>query len=402
MADVMETSMAKEQQQMEDAERPERPAANLPGQQNPLPAMTDDQAAASPPATAAPEAEAAASALAEPGADPLNTPASAAPAVAAESPAAAKEAVSRFGRSSRAAALARTGGKFVPKPKAAKSAGDQPPPESEPPAVAEPAPAGLAPSETVALKQSELVSPSPVARQAQKQLQNRKQVLHEQKVRINADLQRTARNIMLGGFVATVGAVIGLWMMVQGGLGAKVGWVILGVAMVAFGALGMFIFRLYATGKRAIDQRQQRQQSERARQFMHQFGAKLSVETRQSLLEVDARVATPKGQEVEAMHLKLKDDELSNALQFLCMTSREGELTLAFPNGRSGQLFLAEGSVTFAKFGDTTGLEAVARLLKEGAAEASFFEGRDGPPPNLDMPISSLLINATVMGDELG
>lgn len=100
------------------------------------------------------------------------------------------------------------------------------------------------------------------------------------------------------------------------------------------------------------------------------------------------------------MYFQLNGDELSNALQFLCMTSREGRLSLKFDSGRSGAVFLAQNTLTHAEYEDFEGIEALAKMLSGGSMEARFFEGRKAPRRTNSRPISQVLIEASVMADE--
>lgn len=100
------------------------------------------------------------------------------------------------------------------------------------------------------------------------------------------------------------------------------------------------------------------------------------------------------------MYFQLNGDELSNALQFLCMTSRDGRLTLKFESGDSGAIFIGEGTVTHSEFGDSEGIPAIARMLRSGAMEARFFDGLNAPKITNKAPISGVLIEASVMADE--
>lgn len=239
---------------------------------------------------------------------------------------------------------------------------------------------------------------------ARKPVDPRKQAIREHKERINAELKRTARKITFAGTAVTVIAIIGLVLMTsgQGRVRASLGIGLLILSVLGFGIIGGILYRMYSHGKEAASRQLQRRQSQRARKDLQQFMAKLSVETRNKLMEVDARQKATSGKTAEAMYFQLKHDELSNALQFLCMTSREGEFELKFAdNEGEGKLYLGQGTVIHAGFGPHSGVEAVARMLKAGAADAWFFEGRAAPGRDLDMPISSLLINASVMGDEL-
>ncbi|MDT8389765.1 MAG: DUF4388 domain-containing protein [Lentisphaeria bacterium] len=100
------------------------------------------------------------------------------------------------------------------------------------------------------------------------------------------------------------------------------------------------------------------------------------------------------------MYFQLNGDELSNALQFLCMTSRDGRLKLKFESGGSGSVFIGGGTVIHAEFGDDEGIPAIARMLRSGAMEARFFDGSKAPKVTNTAPISGVLIEASVMADE--
>lgn len=111
--------------------------------------------------------------------------------------------------------------------------------------------------------------------------------------------------------------------------------------------------------------------------------------------------ATPEAMQGQ-MYFQLNGDELSNALQFLCMTSREGRLSLKFASGRSGAVFLHAGTVSHAEFEDIEGLDALAKMLRGGAMEARFFTGRSPAKQTNSRPISQVLIEASVLADEGG
>lgn len=101
------------------------------------------------------------------------------------------------------------------------------------------------------------------------------------------------------------------------------------------------------------------------------------------------------------MYFQLKEGELSNALQFLCMTGRTGLLRLRFPDGETGQVFLADNTVAYVSLGGATGTEALARMIGRAESEAHFFEGRKAPRIVNTRPISQVLIEAAVMADEI-
>lgn len=102
------------------------------------------------------------------------------------------------------------------------------------------------------------------------------------------------------------------------------------------------------------------------------------------------------------MYLQLNVGELSNALQFLCMASRHGQLVLTFGNETKGNAFLKGGSITHAEYQGKKGIEAMALMLSQGETEALFMEGKEAAEQTLQLPISQILLEASVMADELG
>ena len=108
--------------------------------------------------------------------------------------------------------------------------------------------------------------------------------------------------------------------------------------------------------------------------------------------------AAAKGQ----MYLQLNVGELSNALQFLCMASRHGQLVLTFGNESKGNVFLKGGSITHADYLGKTGIEAMAFMLMQGETEALFMEDKEAEKQTIEFPISQILLEASVMADELG
>ena len=101
------------------------------------------------------------------------------------------------------------------------------------------------------------------------------------------------------------------------------------------------------------------------------------------------------------MYFQLKANELSNALQFLCMTSRVGQLTLLFQSDEKGHVYLNRNTVVHCEFKSQQGLAALAAILSQGDMEGYFFEGKTALAETLDMPISQLLIEVSVLADEL-
>jgi hypothetical protein len=100
------------------------------------------------------------------------------------------------------------------------------------------------------------------------------------------------------------------------------------------------------------------------------------------------------------MYFQLHVGELSNALQFLCMTSRCGQLSLSLPDGSKGHIFIDNNTVTHAEFGELKDVEAIAAMLAHGNIEARFFDGGRAPEVTNARSVSQLLIEASVMADE--
>jgi len=128
------------------------------------------------------------------------------------------------------------------------------------------------------------------------------------------------------------------------------------------------------------------------------FFARLLVVARTEATLEDMK-ATPEAKQGQ-MYFQLNGDELSNALQFLCMTSREGRLSLRFDSGQSGAIYLDSNTLSHAEFDELEGVEALARMLRGGAMEARFFEGREPARRSNSRGISQVLIEASVLADE--
>ncbi len=111
-----------------------------------------------------------------------------------------------------------------------------------------------------------------------------------------------------------------------------------------------------------------------------------------------APAAAPKGQ----MYLQLNAGEISNALQFLCMTSRHGQLVLTFSDETKGIAFLKSNTIVHAEYRGKTGTEAIALMLGQGETEALFLEGMDPQTETIQQPLSQILLEASVLADELG
>jgi ActR/RegA family two-component response regulator len=127
-----------------------------------------------------------------------------------------------------------------------------------------------------------------------------------------------------------------------------------------------------------------------------------------SLLQVpEAKAAAQSGarsepaREKSEMYFRLKGSELSNALQFLSMSSRTGEVVISLPAGEQGSLFIADNTIVHATFQGREGIDAVSRMLSVDELEARFFEGRTADKTTNDRSISQLLIEASVIADEM-
>jgi DNA-binding response OmpR family regulator len=110
-----------------------------------------------------------------------------------------------------------------------------------------------------------------------------------------------------------------------------------------------------------------------------------------------AAPASTKGQ----MYLQLNAGEISNALQFLCMTSRHGQLVLTFGDETKGVVFLKGNTIVHAEYRGKSGTEAIALMLSQGETEALFLEGMDAQTETIQMPLSQILLEASVLADEL-
>jgi len=99
----------------------------------------------------------------------------------------------------------------------------------------------------------------------------------------------------------------------------------------------------------------------------------------------------------------LRSGELSNAIQFLAMTARDGMLTVTAGNPTvEGRLAFASRRVVHAEFGTHHDVDAVARLMVLPESEGVFHDGSPTMAPTLHMSTDQLLIEAAVTADELG
>ncbi|MFA5203266.1 MAG: DUF4388 domain-containing protein [Lentisphaeria bacterium] len=127
-------------------------------------------------------------------------------------------------------------------------------------------------------------------------------------------------------------------------------------------------------------------------------GAAWMTELRAAVLGGGTAGAAPAEQQ---MFFKLKTGELGNVLQFLNFSGRNGRLDITFPGNRdAGHLFISQGEVIQAEYAGLGALEAIAQMLGQGDAEGQFFETTALPAPELLLPLSQLMIEATVLADE--
>lgn len=118
--------------------------------------------------------------------------------------------------------------------------------------------------------------------------------------------------------------------------------------------------------------------------------------------ETVADSAKSVAEDASHMYMRLGSGELSDALQFLTMSPRSGELRVHFlQNDKTGSVFLKDGEVVHVEFGDHTGMEAFARMLLQGDSEARLHVDEEAPERTVRQPVSQLLLEAAVFGDEL-
>jgi hypothetical protein len=108
-------------------------------------------------------------------------------------------------------------------------------------------------------------------------------------------------------------------------------------------------------------------------------------------------IATP-----PAFTFALRQGELSNTIQFLAMTARNGVLTVTAASSKArGYLTLESRRVTHAEFGAFQDIDAVARMMSLEASEAVFHDGLPTARATMHMSTDQLLIEAAVRADEL-
>jgi len=107
------------------------------------------------------------------------------------------------------------------------------------------------------------------------------------------------------------------------------------------------------------------------------------------------------------MYFRLGPGELANALQFLSTTRRSGELRIEIRSpesggsGLRGRIFLNEGKLVHAVCGEETGINALALLINMQNVEARFYEGITAEESSLAGGTDHILIQASVLSDEL-
>ncbi len=120
----------------------------------------------------------------------------------------------------------------------------------------------------------------------------------------------------------------------------------------------------------------------------------------QEIVEPESQlVATPDGQDV---FLKLHLGELANALQFLTLSPRTGKAEIEFLDcDETGEVFLNEGRPVHAHFQDSDGIEAFALMLVAHNGRLWFREGIVPEKKSIEKSIDGLLLEATVLADEM-
>lgn len=99
----------------------------------------------------------------------------------------------------------------------------------------------------------------------------------------------------------------------------------------------------------------------------------------------------------------LRDGELSNAIQFLTMTGRNGVLHLTFTEVESsdnGDIYVANGRIPHVELGKKEGVQALARMLRLGKCIGAFEDDISAAHQSVSLNTDQLLIEAAVMADE--
>ena len=117
----------------------------------------------------------------------------------------------------------------------------------------------------------------------------------------------------------------------------------------------------------------------------------------------ESRQLSPETSRAEkcTMQFQITKGEISNVLQFLCTTSREGLLEVLFPDNQKAEIFIADKTLTKVSFAENNGVQALAAMLNtEGERQAYFFEGQKTSEPDTSKPLSQFLLEASVLADE--
>lgn len=105
-----------------------------------------------------------------------------------------------------------------------------------------------------------------------------------------------------------------------------------------------------------------------------------------------------------SMSIRLEEGELPGAVQFVASSRRSGELALyRVDDGHlAGTIFFDQGKIIHAQHAsDAMGVEAVAALICEGALDSRFIAGRVPAVSTLAHSTDQLLLEATMMADQL-
>ncbi len=105
---------------------------------------------------------------------------------------------------------------------------------------------------------------------------------------------------------------------------------------------------------------------------------------------------------IRRLTFELEVGELPNVLQFLSTDKRTGKLELTVRNQpNAGYVFFTNGAIYLARYRQYDGVEALARVVNAGRIRAVFVNGAQAGEQNVDVPVSSLLLEVLVRADEL-
>ncbi|MCK5802382.1 MAG: DUF4388 domain-containing protein [Lentisphaeria bacterium] len=125
----------------------------------------------------------------------------------------------------------------------------------------------------------------------------------------------------------------------------------------------------------------------------------LADEEEQALVDEDE---TPSVPDEVAFFLRLKEDELGNALQFMALTGRVGQMEFRSPDGeKAGSVFVEHGRIVHAECDGHEAVKALATLFNKGALEGCFTDGAIPAKKTITLKTDQLLIEAAVMADEV-